>query len=148
MKFKYSNMFMFEWVCTQTMLIISVSTLSAIVHHAYRKKTLVYWRLMIAAIIMTFDNLCSVDYFLHARTGHHFNIDKISIVFLQNFVGNTYPLSFLPTLIYTAQYYELVETVANPSRSRVTFFLRAALVSLLTLCTVSFKCLNDLALAC
>jgi hypothetical protein len=42
-------------ICSVPMLIISLATLSALIRHAYgvnEEKTLVYWRLIIAASIM------------------------------------------------------------------------------------------------
>jgi hypothetical protein len=43
----------FMAVCTVFMMVISPGTLSTLISHLYRKKTLVHWRLILAIAMMS-----------------------------------------------------------------------------------------------
>jgi hypothetical protein len=47
-----------------------------------------------------------------------------------------WPLGTIPTLLYTWQYYEMVEGAANPNGKRQTFWLRAGFVAVTTIGTL------------
>jgi hypothetical protein len=56
----------------------------------------------------------------HAGFDHYKKMGNLKSVLF----GNVWPLSLLPTLIYTWQYYEVVDNVANPKRGGCTYYLR------------------------
>lgn len=55
----------------------------------------------------------------------------------------TWPYTVLPTLLYTWQYYDMVEIFANANRSVYLWWVRSAFVVCLMISLVSMTLLND-----
>jgi hypothetical protein len=74
-------------------------------------------------------------YLSHWRHGHSYNPyvwnENLRLALLMNL----WPFGTLPTLLYTWQYYDMVERAANPKGKRSGLWLRASFVAVATLGT-------------
>jgi hypothetical protein len=134
---------MYEFVCSNVMVVISFSTFSATMLHAFKHKTLIYWRLTLATTIMTTVYIVRIVWLSHLRTGHDYSLswrDNLLTVIL----NYTWPYTVLPTLLYTWQYYDLVDRVANQGLSCYAFLIRTAFVATASFGTVITTLLYDL----
>jgi hypothetical protein len=129
MRITSNSTMMFQFISSNVMVVISFGAFSATVLHAIKHKTLIYWRLTLATAIMTTVYIIQIIWLSHWRHGHAYNSLVWSWDLVYNVFYNTWPYTALPTLLYTWQYYELVDRVANPNRSCCAFWLRAAFVA-------------------
>jgi hypothetical protein len=53
------------------MVSVSFALFCAVSRHAINRKTLVYWRLLLAAAIMTITYLLQIVYLSHLRSNHY-----------------------------------------------------------------------------
>jgi hypothetical protein len=125
------------------MLIISFSALNAIVRHACEKRTLIYWRLIVATILMTSIYLLQLTFLSHKRYYHKYDQHDWSDLLLNEIVDQLWPFSVLPTLLYTWQYYDLVDVVSNHKRTKWGIVIRGATVVIGCLCTFSTIVIRD-----
>jgi hypothetical protein len=112
-------------VGTLVMLCVSFASLSSVVHHAFRYRTMVYWRLVIAQAVMSAVYFCHGITVSHMRLGY--NPEAWQDYFIRAVCSNLWPFAVLPTMFYTWQYYELVSTVAG-SVNKCWFLARIILV--------------------
>jgi hypothetical protein len=52
-------------------------------------------------------------------------------------INQMWPFSILSTLLYTWQYFDMVETAANPKSTRCGYWLRSAVVTVAILGTIT-----------
>jgi hypothetical protein len=99
-----------EAVCTMIMLVIGPGTLSALIRNWCEVRLMVHWRLIIATSIMSVIYILQIIWLAHLGYDKgDWSDDLIFCLFL-----DLWPLSMIPTLLYAWQYYDMVETAANP----------------------------------
>ena len=75
-------------------------------------------------------------YLTHLRPGHEYNNYERDELIKSTIYYHMWPLSTLMTLVYTWQYYDMVETVANKKVTSSSFWMRTSLVVILVLATM------------
>ena len=118
-------------VGTLVMLCVSFASLSSVVHHAFRYRTMVYWRLVIAQAVMSAVYFCHGITVSHMRLGY--NPEAWQDYFIRAVCSNLWPFAVLPTMFYTWQYYEMMMRAANPKITCSYFWVRAILVAVASL---------------
>lgn len=126
------------------MVAVSFATLCAVIEHAIGKKTTMYWRLILASAFMSTNYSLQMVYLLHKRENYHYDFTDWTELLIDYIFENVWPYYVVATMLYTWQYYDLVETVANPRRSGLTFWICAVLVTLASFSTIMTTLVTDL----
>lgn len=92
---------------------VSFPTMCHATHAAIRSKSAIYWRLILAATLMTTLYTLKLIEFTHERNGHIYNTFKWDQLLLTTVYTYLWSFTVLPTLLYTWQYYDLVERLAS-----------------------------------
>jgi hypothetical protein len=93
---------MYQFVTSSVMLIISFASLSAVVYHAVIKRTIIYWRLLLAAIITNSLSILQLVYLSHQRKGHKYDFFEWGQNLQEIVLNNLWPFTVMPTLLYTS----------------------------------------------
>ena len=143
MKYKLSQIEMYQFVCTNVMIVVSFATLCAVMRHAIETKSMVYWRLIFMTALMTLIYLLQYECLSHERENKGFNVQNWTQSLINKILIQLWPFTLIPTLIYTWQYYDLVNRIANPNRTKLGYNLRTASVFVASLGIVTSTLLRD-----
>lgn len=130
-------------ICVLPMVVISFSTLCALLKYSWQERTSVYFRLIVAAALMNLTYIATLANFTHLRTGHHRFNSWFGILFAE-VSAYLWPLLSIPTLLYTWQIYDLIERAANMKEERKWgFWLRSGIIGLIALGVFSLTIYAD-----
>ena len=84
-----------------------------------------------------------MDLLTHQRSGHEYNIFEWNELLKYTIFSKVWPLSTLPTLLYTCQYYDMLETAVNPNGTPLSFWIRTGCIVFIALGTVLATVFQD-----
>jgi hypothetical protein len=114
-----------------TTLPVGLGTFLRMTHYAIKKKKIGFFiRLILAAFFIAFRTILEAIHLGHLREGHGFNGLEWESVLI-NSLTMAYPLSVIPTLLYTWQCYDVMAYIACQTQSCFAQVLR-------TLVTVTY----------
>ena len=106
---------------------IGFASFCSSIWYAYEQKSLIYWKLILALVLMTTAYILQLVWLAHSREGHqHYDHNDKSQAFISNAFVFTWPFTVLPTVLYTWQNFEMVLQAVDTNKPRTWHFkLRA-----------------------